>query len=321
MDIIRIIRKGGVVVNTTEVTILEEIMSKKNSSCLVPILNQNSTKLIKNACLFYDKITPLYRTSRFLIRHQLFPVKFTDTDTKNMGNMSSVEIEAKAELEWLYNNGILDCPDEVPYSEVEDFDGYDALKPIWTFRRKDYGERWQSPRENFDSSIMQRLNLPVYCDQLSFSQTNTNKETQIVEVLLKQFPVLPEDTSWEDVIEWRNDEDAMIKLRRLKYWINTVSERDTININHLEEEVLYLLDEYERYMNIKKKKYTYTPIRALLTTVGGVLENVAKLKLKDLVELPFQISERKILIAESELKAPGRELAYIVATKEHFRNI
>ena len=132
---------------------------------------------------------------------------------------------------------------------------------------------------------------------------------------------MPEDTSWEDVIEWRNDEDAMIKLRRLKYWINTVSERDTININHLEEEALCLLDEYEHYMNTKKRKYTYTPIRALLTTVGGVLENVAKLKLKDLADLPFQISERKILIAESEIDAPGREIAYIVATKERFRTI
>jgi len=323
MDIIRLIRKGGVVVNSTEFMILEEIMSKKKPSCLVPILNQNSTKLIKNACLFYDKITPLYRTSRWQIRHQLFPVKFTDTDTKNIGKMSSAEIEAEAELEWLYNNGngILDCPNEVPYSELEDFDGYDALKPIWTFRTKDYGQRWQSLGETFDSSIIQRLNLPLYCDQFNFSQTNSNKETQIAEVLLKQFPVLPEDTSWEDVIEWRNDEDAMIKLRRLKHWINTVSERDTININHLEEEVLFLLDEYEHYMNIKKKKYTYTPIRALLTTAGGVLETVAKLKLKDLVDLPFQIFERKILIAESEIDAPGRELAYIVATKERFRTI
>ena len=152
--------------NSTEFMVLEEIMSKKKPSCLVPILNQNSTKLIKNACLFYDKITPLYRTSRFLIRHQLFPVKFTDTDTKEMRKMSSAEIEAETELEWLYNNGngILDCPDEVPYSELEDLDGYDALKPIWTFRTKDYGQRWQSLGETFDSSIIQRLNLPLYCD-------------------------------------------------------------------------------------------------------------------------------------------------------------
>lgn len=299
------------------------MIGEKKPSCLVPILDINSTNLIKNACLFYDKITPLFRTSRWHIRHELFPVKFIDTDTKNMGEKSSAEIQAQEELDWLYKNGngILDCPDKVPYSELEDFDAFDALKPIWTFRTKNYGQRWQSVEETFDSNIIQRVNLPLYCDHLNLSQTNMTKQTQIVEVLLKQFPVLPEGTPWEDVIEWRNDKDAMIKLRRLKHWINTISERNAININHLEDEVLCLLDEYEQYMDIKKKKYTYTPIRALLTTAGGMLENVAKLRLEDLADLPFQISERKALIAESELDAPGRELAYIVATKERFRII
>ena len=300
----------------------ENFIKSINLNCLVPILNSNSTKLIKNACLFYDKITPLYRTSRWLIRRELFPVKFLDTNNTNMGERTALELETESELEWLHENGILDSPDEVPYSELDDFYGYNAMRPIWSYRTKKGGQRWQNIDETFNSNIIQRVGLPIYCDQLNVaSPSSTDKKQQIIEILLNHFPVLPEDTPWEDILEWRNNKDAIVKLRRLKHWVNTVSQRNVLNLKDLEDEIIYLLDEYEQYMKIKKIKYTYSPVRTLLTTTGELFENIAKLKIKNLMDLPFQISERSILISESELFAPGRELAYIVEAKEQFKNI
>lgn len=295
-----------------------------NNSCIVPILNYDSTKLIKNACLIFERVTLLFRTSTPQAKRERFPLSgvfFSADDERN---------KTQLELEWLYSNGILNCPASDPFYSGFEMGDFESDKPVWIYRTEKGGfSSWQITDETFDVIpkhyvMPAKIDMPIYNDKSVITSIahNTlplkNNKTHVVEIVLKHLPVLSEDTPWEDVLEWRNDKDAQIKLRRLKHWINSISERDEINLHHLEDEILYLLDEYEQYMKIKKRKFSHSSLYTIVTTIGEILENTVKLKFQKLSELPFKIQESNILLAEEELSAPGRELAYIVSTREHF---
>jgi hypothetical protein len=140
----------------------------------------------------------------------------------------------------------------------------------------------------------------------------------VIEVVLNQFPYPTADTPWEQIIDWRSDNDAQIKFRRLKHFVNTVSQRNDLNLKHLEDEILTLIDDYEQHMKIHKIKNNVGVFHGFVTTIPEILEDMIKLKFKDLSEIPFKLYERKVLKLEADMNAPGRELAYIVETKRNF---
>jgi len=63
-------------------------------------------------------------------------------------------------------------------------------------------------------------------------------------------------------------------------------------------------------------KFQTSVLEVWVTTTPAVLEDLTKLKLKELAGLPFIIRQKKFELWESESKAPGRDVAYILHAKE-----
>ena len=80
----------------------------------------------------------------------------------------------------------------------------------------------------------------------------------------------------------------------------------------------YLLGEYRHHMEVHKMATTRGTLQTILVTGAELLENIAKLRIVKLTEMLFAASERRIKLAEAELSAPGREVAYIVRASEAF---
>jgi hypothetical protein len=78
------------------------------------------------------------------------------------------------------------------------------------------------------------------------------------------------------------------------------------------------MDEYRAHMKGAGMKYKFGSLRTVVVGTAALLENVAKFRLKDIAEAPFKLLEARAELLETERKAPGRELAYIIRAQDRF---
>jgi hypothetical protein len=199
---------------------------------------------------------------------------------------------------------------------------------ILNFKREFSGEF--SPEETFHftvdpSEAVRALSKKPHLDVAAFSGSEKSQffslddgSKTVLQVVLNQIPLPDDSTPWEAIIEWRNDPDARKQLRRLKRWmrkIATESESPTL----IQEELLYLLDEYNDHLTRHKLKTTTSVLQSLLSTTAEIAGNLASFKWGTAVENLFILRKRRIDLLEAEHTAPGREVAYIANITQAFK--
>lgn len=139
----------------------------------------------------------------------------------------------------------------------------------------------------------------------------------VLRVVLKQFPVPSETTPWETVLDFRRDEASMLKYRRLRHWINQVARKEMTS-TEIEDELLYLISEFEGAMKLHGMKTKASVIETIVTTSAEVLGNLAALKWGTAARTLFELRKQDIALMEAENSAPGREIAYLIDVKRRF---
>lgn len=149
-----------------------------------------------------------------------------------------------------------------------------------------------------------------------------SKVTDVVSLVLSKLPTPDELTPWEAILDFRNDGDTREQLARLRRWSRKASQRlasESAHIVELEDELDYLIESYRAHMQLHRLKISTSVIEVVVTFVAEVAENLLKARLKELAKGLFQVRQNRIALTEAELKAPGREIAYVVSASEHFR--
>jgi hypothetical protein len=142
--------------------------------------------------------------------------------------------------------------------------------------------------------------------------------TEVVNITLEQLAEPDEQTPWQDLIEFRNDDNSRQQQLALRRWMRKMASG---NFKQLEiaEELEYLYHEYERHMALHRIKINKGTLETIFTLAGEVAENLVKIKWGQLVKLCFVSKHRKIDLLEAEANAPGREVAYIANTRSRFQ--
>ncbi|MFK7982775.1 MAG: hypothetical protein AB8G86_22535 [Saprospiraceae bacterium] len=91
------------------------------------------------------------------------------------------------------------------------------------------------------------------------------------------------------------------------------------NSKILEEKLEFLIADYEKYMLLQKAKFNTGFFEFLITTTADTIENAIKLRLGNLAKSLFKIKYNKIALTEKEMKAPGREIAYLSQVNSQFK--
>ena len=139
-------------------------------------------------------------------------------------------------------------------------------------------------------------------------------------IVIDSFPCLDkEQLSFKDIIELRSEKEMIQHKISLRRWIRKVG-KEELNKFEIKDELDFLLNSYTEYMNLMKLKYDLGSFHSLVNVCSGAIENLAKLKLKELTNDLFSIGKRRVALTEAELKAPGRELAYIHLIKEKLKS-
>lgn len=138
----------------------------------------------------------------------------------------------------------------------------------------------------------------------------------VIDLTITQFPVPDELTPWENIIEFKKENrDKLLLLRR---WIHEVTRKE-MSLKDIYLELEYLKSEYEKAMRIYEIKYTQGVVETVITATLEMIENVARLQPSKVAKSLFNIKRRKVDLLEAELKAPGREISYVVKAQEAFR--
>lgn len=145
-----------------------------------------------------------------------------------------------------------------------------------------------------------------------------SEKGDVVRVLLRDFPQPSDSTSLEHILQFKQDPESKDKMFAFHHWAKTMMSQNAAP-HEVAEELEWLAHEYQQHMRVHRMKVNRGTLEIVLTAAAELAENLVKLRWGKLSKLPFSVSHRKIDLMEAELKAPGREIAYLVKTRNEFR--
>lgn len=140
----------------------------------------------------------------------------------------------------------------------------------------------------------------------------------VIQVTINNLPVPDGQTSWEQIIDYRNDPETQKQLFSLRRWINKISTQN-LPPTEIQDEIESLIFDFQEHMNIHKIKSNIETLEVLVKTPLELIENLVKLKFSKLPEPFFALKKRQLLLMEAEINAPGKELAYLIKSRETFQ--
>ena len=143
------------------------------------------------------------------------------------------------------------------------------------------------------------------------------KKEQILGIVIKALPTPDESTSWEQIIDFRSDENSRSKFLALRNWMNEIA-RSELSAIEIAEKLEYLLDQYQQHMKVHKIKTNLGTMQTLITTTADIAGNLASFRWGKVAESIFSLKNRNIALLQGELTSPGNEVAFIVKAKDTF---
>ncbi len=144
-----------------------------------------------------------------------------------------------------------------------------------------------------------------------------SRSGDVLQIALNALPVPDESTPWEQIIEYRSDEDSRHKFLDLRNWMSEMA-RSELTPAEAEQKLEHLISQYQRHLKLHRMKTNTGTLETIVTTGAEVLGDLASFKWGKAAETLFSLRRRKVALLEAELTAPGNEVAYILKARETF---
>jgi len=239
-----------------------------------------------------------------LSREELFAVKFDEdllndiraTDNIVRGQVIPIETEQKnTEPGKPYLAGILKADNNLIFKMEDIRSRIDAA----ALAKKD-------PMTEF---------LPIVNSFNSYSELKTPQFA--AHFILNKLPIPAASTSWEQLIDFRSDEEIKRKYYALINWVNEVSQKD-MPIHYLSDQFNYLYSEYSKQYALHKLTTSLTTVELLITVGIGFVSSVLQNNLIDALKNLVTIRKQQVDLLKAEKEITGRELAYVFSVNEKF---
>lgn len=303
-------------------------MNQKNALTSI-IAFPNHTKL-KRLLLFFDKVyiheDDIAQLRKEISRKDSNPPDFL-TQMKSCLN----------EYNYLLDKGLL-LTYKDPKLKNRDFETapldiienvFSTVSRVRDFQKKglepqsdsDYMEQWVNAHDDFTThcgclSLHQKGISNVYPIISSTASSGIYaKKSDVLNFVINRMPFPKDDVPWEDIENFRNDEDVQTSYLNLINWINQTSILQK-QIGDISDEFTFLYNQYMRHYNIHRIK-SQMGIMELFISIG--LEAVSNMAPMNMIKELFALRKTKLSLAEEKLKLPGKEVAYILKVQEKFQ--
>jgi len=226
---------------------------------------------------------------------------------------------ALAEYDWLARAGVIDLPygPELQELRLQDFVDICRSAPF----ASEVGRASEAAARHWAAQL-RKADVTAVAIAKDFGDFETSvgdgasdRLGTVIRVIMHEVPEPSEETSWEQIIEFRNTPETEARMAGLRRWMSEIATKG-LESSRMADELQYLLHEYEQYMRVQKMKILKGPLETILTVSGEIAESLAKVQWGRLGKLPFVIRQRRIQLLEAELSAPGREIGWLTDVRD-----
>jgi hypothetical protein len=137
----------------------------------------------------------------------------------------------------------------------------------------------------------------------------------VLEVALKQFPAIGPTNAWQDILDFKQEmRDKQWHLRR---FLNSLATKKQTKAE-IHDDLEWTLNEYTKAIKIHELKAGTGFVEVYVVPLIEFVEDLAKLNWSKIAKGVLSVKKRQAELMEAEMKAPGRECAYIFEAQRKF---
>ncbi|KQC01196.1 hypothetical protein [Pedobacter sp. Hv1] len=180
------------------------------------------------------------------------------------------------------------------------------------FLNKKFDDKVYSPLVTTDSAP-RKINLSYLHDRWD----DDSRNQRLIKVIIDKLPVPDDSTSWEQLIDFKNDRHSFGASLALRNWINEMARSD-LKLYEITDKLEDLLYRYQENLAIHKIRYRSGLFESIVLPTAEFLEDMASFKPSKATKAVIELHKRQYYALEDELKLPGREIAYIQKANDFF---
>lgn len=130
------------------------------------------------------------------------------------------------------------------------------------------------------------------------------------------FLSVPSDScAWQDILDFKAEmRDKQWGFRRFLHALASKSHTEA----EIRDDIEWSLNEYSKAMNLHRVKASQSFIDVFVISPLEIIENLVKFNWSKIAKGALQVQKRKVELMEAEMKAPGRECAYVFDARKRF---
>jgi hypothetical protein len=137
----------------------------------------------------------------------------------------------------------------------------------------------------------------------------------VLEVGMKALPVPDDSCAWEDILAFKSEtEKTRWAFRRFLHALATKSRTE----GEVRDEIEWTVNEYEESMRLHHLKASMSSVEVFVISTLDVIDGLIKCDWSKVAKGALSVKKRQVELLEAEMKAPGRECAYVFDTRKRF---
>jgi len=137
----------------------------------------------------------------------------------------------------------------------------------------------------------------------------------VLEVALKALPAPDASCAWDDILNFKTElHDKQWGFRR---FLRTLALKQQTEAE-VSDEIEWMVNEYSKAMKVHNLKASPAFFEAYVIPGLELIEDIVRLKLSKIAKGVMVVNKRKVELLEAEMKAPGKECAYVFEARKKF---
>jgi len=150
-------------------------------------------------------------------------------------------------------------------------------------------------------------------DRLEHDRTASLQD--VTRIVVSSFPVPGDQTSFEDILAFKQEMPG--KNWNPHRFINALATQQRTEAE-IRDDFEWSLNEYTNAMRLNRIKAAQSFVDLFVITPLEIIENLVKMNWSKIAKGALQVRKRQVDLLEAEMKAPGRECAYVFDSIERF---
>jgi hypothetical protein len=153
---------------------------------------------------------------------------------------------------------------------------------------------------------------PRYINEMTDIVMRTH---HVADIVTRLFPAPDDSCAWQDLFDFKSEMlDKLWHFRRFIHTLVTKSQTEA----EIRDDIEWTVNEYTKAMALHHIKSAQSFVDVFVISPLDLIENLVKLNWSKIAKGALQVRRRKVELMEAEMKAPGRECAYVFDARKRF---